>query len=219
MIRDPRSPSRDNYSGMVPVARCGWKPVECESMLEMDWVEVTAAFNRDLTDIEAQPCRIAYWFDGKHRKWTPDFRISVSTESRRTLVEVKTLKVLYPEDLQLRAYVHAKWSAIGAAAVSAGYGFVLATENEIRVRPRLDNAMLTTSIVDQFFPESRIQAGIDAVLSLPNGASVQDLENLLGGRRDGFKVAVHLAWRGLIRLDPSRKWTWETTFVRTQRRL
>lgn len=57
-------------------------------------------------------------------------------------------------------------------------------------------------MVDRFFPKDRIQAGIDAVLALPNGSSVRDIERLLGGRCDGLDVAIHLAWQGLIRLAP-----------------
>jgi hypothetical protein len=67
-------------------------------MLEMDWLLVTNSFNRDLVEIEAQPTTIEYWFDGKWRKWIPDFRTSVSTDSRPSLVEVKTLNALYSED-------------------------------------------------------------------------------------------------------------------------
>jgi hypothetical protein len=96
------------------------------------------------------------------------------------------------------------------------YGFVLATENEIRIQSRLDNAVLTASVVDRFFPKDRIRAGIDAVLALPNGSSVRDIERLLGGRCDGLDVAIHLAWKGLIRLAPMRKWTRDTTFVRSR---
>jgi hypothetical protein len=201
------------------MARCGWKGIDFESMLELDWLVVSDTFNRELCGIEAQPCEIKYWFDGKHRKWIPDFRMAVCTSSRATLVEVKTLAALYPEDCELRACIHAEWAAIEAATNAEGYNFVLATENEIRVQPRLDNAMLSSSVVSRFFPKHRIQAGIDAVLALPNGSSVYDIERLLGDDRDGLDVAIHLAWHGLIRLNPARKWSWDTTFVRTRRPL
>jgi hypothetical protein len=71
-------------------------------------------------------------------------------------------------------------------------------------------------VVDRFFPKDRIQAGIDAVLALPNGSSVRYIERLLGGRRDGLDVAIDLAWPGLIRLAPVRKWTRDRTFVRSR---
>ena len=68
MIRDPRRPPRDNYTGLVPMARCRWKGIPFELMLEMDWLLVTDAFLRALCGIDAQPCIIEYFFDGKHRK-------------------------------------------------------------------------------------------------------------------------------------------------------
>ena len=214
-VRDPRRPPRNNYTGLVPMARCGWKGIPFESMIEMDWLIVTDAFLRSLRGIEAQPCIVGYFFDGKHRKWIPDFGLSVSTDSRRILVEVKTLLALYPEDPELKDFVRAKWAAIERAAIREGTGFALYTENEIRVQPRLDNATRSSSVVNRFFPKNRLQAGIDAVLMLPNGSSVLDLEHLLGDKGDGLNVAIHLAWKGLIRLAPQREWTWETTFVRT----
>ncbi|MGC0322527.1 hypothetical protein ABIG06_003156 [Bradyrhizobium sp. USDA 326] len=218
-VRDPRRPSRDNYTGQVPMARCGWKGIPFESMIEMDFLVVTDAFLRTLLGIEAQPCVVEYFFDGKHRRWIPDFALVVSDDPRRILVEVKTLLDLYPEDAEEAAHARAKWAAIERAAISAGYGFALYTENEIRVQPRLDNAMMTSGVVSRFFPKNRIQAGIDGVLKLPNGSSVLDLERMIGGRGDGLDVAIHLAWQGLIRLSPRREWDWETTFVRTRRPL
>lgn len=201
------------------MARCGWKGIPFESMLEMDWLLVSDAFLRGLCGIEAQPRIIEYFFDGKHRKWIPDFGLTVRTDSRELLVEVKTLAALYPEDPEQRAIVRGEWAVIERAAVSEGYGFALYTENEIRVRPRLDNATLSSSVVNRFFPKNRVQAGIDAVLGLPNGSSISDLERLLGGRGDGLDVAIYLAWQGLIRLGPQHKWNWETTFVRTRQPL
>ena len=190
-----------------------------ESMIEMDWLIVTDTFLRALCGIDAQPCIVGYFFDGKHRKWIPDFRTTVRNAARRTLVEVKTLEHLYPEDPELKVLRRAKWAAIERAAINEGYGFALYTENEIRVQPRLANAMLSSAVVNRFFPKNRLQAGIDGVLKLPNGSSILDLERLIGGRGDGVDVAIYLAWQGLIRLAPQREWGWETTFVRTRQPL
>lgn len=202
-VRDPRRPPRDNYTGLVPMARCGWKGIPFESMIEMDWLIVSDAFHRTLREIEAQPCIVDYFIDGKHRKWIPDFGLTVSDDSRPILVEVKTLKDLYPKDPELAGYTRAKWAAIERAAIEQGYGFALYTENEIRVQPRLENATLSSAVVSRFFPKDRLQAGIAGVLKLPNGSRVLDLERLLGGRGDGLDVAIHLAWQGLTGLPRS----------------
>jgi hypothetical protein len=77
--------------GMVLIARFGWKGIEVESILEMDRLLMTNSFNRNLLETEAQPATIEYWFDGKWLKSFPDFRMSVSTDSRSALVEGKTL--------------------------------------------------------------------------------------------------------------------------------
>lgn len=218
-VRIPRRTPRDNYTGAVQIARCGWRGIPFESMIEMDWLIVTNAFLHALCGIDAQPCIVEYFFDGTHRQWIPDFGVDLHTESHRILVEVKTLLELYPENPDEAAHVRAKWAAIERAAIEQGYGFALYTENEIRIRPRLDNATLTSAVVTRFFPKERLQAGIDAVLKLPHGSSVEDIERLIGRRGDGLDVAIHLAWQGLIRLSPRRVWDWETTFVCTRKPL
>jgi hypothetical protein len=219
VVRNPRTQPGDNYTGLVPMTRCNWSGVAFESMLEMDWLIQTDAFTYGLREVKAQPCRIKYWFDGKYRRWTPDFLRAVEFENRPCLVEVKTLRALYPKDPEKRAWIRGKFAALEQAANNEGYGFVLATENEIRIQPRLHNAGLMTSVATRYYPETSIRAGIDAVLALPKKSSVCGLQQALGLFHDGFEVALYLAWRGLIRLDPAVEWSRETTFVRTKRKL
>ena len=201
------------------MTRCNWLGVAFESMLEMDWLIQTDAFTYDLRVVKAQPLQIKYWFDGKFRKWTPDFLRSVKSDNRSSLVEVKTLETLYPEDPEEQAWIKAKFAAIEHAANNEGYGFVLATENEIRVQPRLHNAWLMTSVPSRHYPEACFRAGIDAVLILPATSSIARLQQVLGRNYDAFETALYLAWRGLVRLDPSVTWSRETTFERTGRRM
>lgn len=215
-VRDPRRPPRNNYTGMVPMIRIGSRPVSFESMIEMDWLVVTDAFDFDVVDVRHQPCEIEYFFDGKHRTWTPDFQVVRKRTSRKELVEVKTLKYVHPGDGYKGAWRRAKLRAQARAAGRNHFDFRLCTDAEIRVQPRLKNALLVGAAAKHWSREM-FQFAIESVLRLPHATSVPDLQRLVGPGHDAFNLALHLAWKGLIRLDPSVVWSRETAFERTDR--
>jgi len=201
---------------MVPMIRIGSKVVAFESLLEMDWLVVTDAFDFDITDVEHQPTVIEYFYDGKHRAWIPDFRVSRKATTRRELVEVKTWKHMHPRDNYEGAWRRGLMRARARAARQAHYDFRLCTDAEIRVQPRLKNALLVGAAAKHCSREM-FQFAIESVLRLPHKSSVADLQSLVGPGHDAFGMALHLAWNGLIRLDPSVAWSRETAFERTER--
>jgi hypothetical protein len=219
MIRNPRRYPGDNYTGLVIVTRAGWKPIPFESTLEMHWLVQTDAFRFDLRSIEAQPFRLQYWFDGRYRTWTPDFLMQTSASVRPCVVEIKTIKSLYPSDPSKRYWVEARFKTIEQATAAAGYNFMLATEREIRIQPRQYNADMMTGAIDRHYPIERYRAGLTGLLSLPQRSRIPDLQRALGSRYDALDVALHHAWRGELILDPSVRWSRHTTFVRSSRQL
>lgn len=219
MIRNPKRRFGDTYTGSFCISRCRWRTVPFESMLEMHWLLQKDAFTFDLEMLEAQPCEIPYWYDGKHRVWIPDFATRNRGQSRTTVVEVKPLLRLYPKDPSERAWVHGRFAAMRTAAIARGYEFEVSTENEIRVQPRLHNAKVMLRGAVRHFPAALESAGLSAVLQLPHQATVRDLQRKLPDGADAFEVALRLAWLGVITLDPRVRWSRDTTFVRSKRSL
>lgn len=224
-VRRPRRYFGDNYTGSVNISRDDHKAVPFESLLEQDWLIRTDAFSRDLRSIEAQPFEVEYRFDGRNRIWIPDFRRRrKGPEGRQDppadLVEVKPLISVYPDDpdeavrARKQAYVKARFEEIRMRTLALGYEFVLATENEIRIEPSLRNASLMLRCADRAFPKNWERVGELAVVSLPRSSSIRELEQVLPEDVDAFSVALRLAWKGQIVLDPERKWTRATTFAR-----
>jgi hypothetical protein len=224
-VRNPRRYFGDTYTGSVNISRDNHKSVSFESLLEEDWLIGTDAYCHDLRSIRAQPMEVEYRFDGRKRIWIPDFlRQRKGLPGRQDppadLVEVKPLISVYPDDPdeeireQDQAYVAAKFEAIRMQTLALGYEFVLATENEIRIVPSLQNASLMLRCADRAFPKKWERVGELAVISLPRSSSIRELERALPKDVDAFSVALRLAWKGRIVLDPECKWTRATTFAR-----
>lgn len=230
-VRNPRRYFGDNHTGAVVIFRDGAASVPFESLLERDWLIRTDTYDHDLQWIVAQPRvdkekrGLPYWFDGRMRLWTPDFmRQRKGRDGRQhprpDLVEVKPLVAIHPDDpddatRELKAnYVAAKFDAIRLAALARGYGFSLATEDEIRIQPSLRNADLIRRCAGKDFPERWEVAGRLAVLRLPRESNIRELERALPAEIDAFSVALRLVWRGEIILAPMEEWTRATSFTR-----
>ncbi|GJE81014.1 hypothetical protein [Methylorubrum thiocyanatum] len=195
---------RDGYRMEVPVYRVGGQVVDCESLLEGDFVTIVDAYDRDLVEILEQPLALRIWFAGRFRKWTPDFMLRLGAR-KPELVEVKTLEALYPEDEAEAAKVEGWWEAVGEAAMRQGFAFSLQTEDEIRIQPLLWNAKLLSRYADDLYPEGLVRRGREALLALPLETSVADLQGLTGGDVDAFALALRLDWLGHVEIDRTAK--------------
>lgn len=230
-VRHPRRYFGDNHTGAVVIFRDGGEAVPFESMLERDWLIRTDTYDHDLKWIVAQPRvdeekgGLPYEFDGRTRVWIPDFMRQRKgrdglQDPRPVLVEVKPLFSVYPDDPDEakreldQDYVAAKFDAIRKKALARGYGFSLATEDEIRIQPSLHNADLIRRCAGILFPERWEAVGRLAVLRLPRKSSIRELERVLPAGVDAFSVALRLAWRGEIVIAPDEEWTRATTFAR-----
>ncbi len=115
--------------GKFPSIKCG-KMVWWESQLERDFLYLIE-IDPDVLSYEEQPLKIEYFSDGKVRKYTPDFLV-IRTD-RKQIVEVKDEKKAKKEE-----YVEL-FRKIGPICAQEGYEFIVATDREIRVQPRLKN--------------------------------------------------------------------------------
>lgn len=219
MIRNPKRLFGDTYSGSVCISRWEWKSAPFESLLEMHWLIQKDLFTFDLTMLDAQPFSFEYRFEGKRRQWIPDFRYRTRSQTAMTLVEIKPIARLYPRDPDQRAQERARWEAIALAVEAQGMAFELFTENEIRVRPRLDNAMALLDGARRHFPRDVETAALSAALRIPSGSTPRDLARAMGRQAPGFRAAMRLAWLGVITMDPSEVWNADTPFVRSSRPL
>jgi len=230
-VRNPKRYFGDTYTGAVRISRDGNLQVPFESHLERDWLIRTDAFDFRLKSVVAQPRvhakkrGLPYRFDGHERLWIPDFlRIRFGCDGLQdpppVLVEVKPLIRIYPEHQNprqqafLRAREKARWRTIRHEAQARGFGFELATEREIRVNPSLLNAVTMRRCADDFFPARWEKVGRFTLLRLPSNSSIPELARVLPPDVDAFSVALRLAWRGEIVLDPSEVWTRTTKFAR-----
>ncbi len=201
--------SRDGYRGEHPVARSDGRLVQCESLLELDALMMLDAFDRTIVNVESQPVSLEYRHNGRPRKWTPDFMIE-RTGVKPELVEVKTLKRLYPANLLARADAAERFKALKDAAERKGFNFRLLTESEIRVQPALYNARLLCRHSSLRHNSALILRGRDALRSMPD-PSVIGFQTALGPDVDGFSLAITMDWLGHALMDRRSRFSRSST--------
>ncbi|NEW97155.1 TnsA endonuclease N-terminal domain-containing protein [Rhodopseudomonas sp. BR0G17] len=218
-VRNPKRLFTDNFTGTVNLSRGDRGAVQFESLLEQDWITRTDAYEHDLVSVRHQPMRIRVWDHDKYKFWTPDFLLERKNRIP-ALVEVKPLESVYPKRddpvLQARQRLEVKhrFQVLKSKAEALGYEFQLATENEIRIEPSLQNAVLMLRCVPSRIPPTWCGVGRTAALQLPRRSLVSAFEDVLPPGVDALAVALYLAWAGEITLDPNSKWSRRSTFVR-----
>jgi len=101
-----------------------------ESQLERDY-HYLLEIDPDVISYQAQPVKIEYFSEGKIHTYTPDVRVTRS--GRKQIVEVKDEKKAKREE-----YVNL-FRKIEPICREEGYEFVVVTDKEIRIQPRLNN--------------------------------------------------------------------------------
>jgi len=195
------------------MTRLGGKVVSGESMLELDFLIVTDAFEDDFVDIIAQPFSTSIVVRTRRRTWTPDFLIRRRTGFHE-LVEVKHLNWLYHKDPEKRALARARWQAMAAAARERNFLLRLLTEDEIRVQPRLINAKLIHRHCSPLAPKADLIRAISALVYLPDNSDVRALGEVLGKDLEGqaLPLANRLERAGHIRIDRRSRYSRQSRF-------
>ena len=166
---------------------------EHESALERDFVTLSS-FVDGGSVLTAQPVTIKFEYDGRMRRYTPDFQVDWSAAGV-DLVEVK-----YRDDLQ------ASWSRLRPAFVAArswaqdhGMRFRIATERGIR-GPRLEAAKrllpLRNVPIDVALADIAIARARDGAI-----AFISLVDALPASREASLAVVWRLIARGMLSVD------------------
>lgn len=101
-----------------------------DSQIERDFL-FHAEFDSSVSKISGQPFRVSYVMNGKRRRYTPDFLLEGL--NKKHVVEVK------PHD-KTQCPEFCLWKqAVSKVLEKNGYQFVVMTDTQIRVQPRLAN--------------------------------------------------------------------------------
>lgn len=104
-----------------------------ESQIERDFIYLLEA-DREVVAFKGQPFRVEYFLDDIKKTYVPDFY--VERKGKRQVVEVKPASKAGSEknrDI---------FRCVSRVCEKNGYEFIVVTDKEIRVQPRLDNVKL-----------------------------------------------------------------------------
>lgn len=161
------------------------KPVEAESSLERDFVQITALYSFT-ESIEHQPFRLA-WDDASY---TPDFLIRFK-DSSQLVVEVKpSAKVDKYRVLFDRASEKLKGHKLP---------FMVATDTQLQTGQRVANAMLIRRYAKTTFAESACDSAINLVEARIDGITFMELCSKTAISRE---LILHLVARRLLAIGP-----------------
>ncbi len=109
--------------------------VRTMSVLEFDFC-FHLEYNPDVQSFSSQPINLAYCFNGRSCRYTPDFLVT-STSKQDLLVEVKHSSQISKPDFRARFTEKKR-----VAMADYGYELRLITEKQIRINPILNNLKL-----------------------------------------------------------------------------
>ena len=167
------------------------KVVWYESLLERDYLYLLE-FDPDVVSFREQPGRIYYIRDGKKRRYTPD--LLVQRRDGTHIVEVKPKEKLADEKL-IHVFRIARHVCSGE-----GYEFKVATEELIRLQPRLDNVKLLYKYArTPIHPQHQISCYEFFVGK--QGAALGELMQFFASENIEPQVVYALIYRGVITIN------------------
>lgn len=104
-----------------------------ESQIERDYIYLLEA-DREVVAFRGQPFRVEYFLDGIKKTYVPDFY--VERKRKKQVVEVKPAsKVGSKKNRDI-------FRCVSQVCERNGYEFIVVTDKDIRIQPRLDNVKL-----------------------------------------------------------------------------
>ncbi|WP_354136640.1 hypothetical protein [Bradyrhizobium sp. LB11.1] len=189
--------------------------VDGESLLELDAL-VIIDNDGGFRDVIAQPFQLTLDVAGRIRRWTPDFLIV--KDGRDLLVEVKCLSWLYHRDPAKAALARSRVNAIESACARRDCDFMLLTEDEIRVEPRLYNASIChRHNAPHLVPRELIVVGLSALAAAPDELTIEQFAQLIPPVHPihALGLAVRLERLGHLRIDRRTRYSLSSTMVKT----
>lgn len=167
------------------------KIVWYESLLERDYLYLLE-FDPDVVSFQEQPGRIYYTRDGKKRRYTPDLLVQRRNEIH--IVEVKPKKKLVDEKF---VYL---FRIARHVCRREGYKFKVATEELIRLQPRLNNIKLLYKYArTPIHPQHQISCYEFFVGK--QAASLGELMQFFASRNIGPQVVYALIYWGMVAIN------------------
>jgi hypothetical protein len=164
-----------------------------ESPLERDYIFLLE-IDPFVTRFREQPFRIYYQLGTTSHHYTPDFLVARGI--RTQIVEVKTKEEAETEQ-NLRIF-----RAVALVCGQSGYEFVVVTDADIRVQPRLQNVQVLWRYArTRFLPQHQIYCN-QALRSGP--IPLGELTRFFDSKRVGRAVVYSLIYWGVLNVDLMR---------------
>jgi hypothetical protein len=139
-----------------------------------------------------QPSRIYYTLDGKRRRYTPD--LLVERRTKKQIVEVKP-KAKAEQEKFVRLFRVAE-----EICRRGGYEFKVATDETIRLQPRLDSVKLLYKYArTPILPQHQI--GCHELFAGRQEAPLGEVTQFFASRNTGQQVVYALIYCGVLSVD------------------
>lgn len=162
-----------------------------ESQLERDYFYLLES-DPDVISYEEQPLTISYYLDAVSHLYTPDLR--VIRQDVKQIVEVKM-----KETAEKAEYVEL-FRRVEPICQRNGYEFVVATEETIRVQPRLDNIKLLYKYCRTAVTSAH-QILLYSMFSGQEALSIQEIITGFSAKGISVGVVYSLIYHGILSVD------------------
>jgi hypothetical protein len=184
--------------GKFPSLKTG-RVVWYESLLERDYMYLLE-IDSDVISYWEQPGRIYYTLDGRRHHYTPD--LLVERRREKQIVEVKPKKKAEEEKYRRLFRV------AGESCRKEGYEFRVATDEMIRLQPRLNGVKLLYKYArTPLLPQHQI--GCHEFFTVRQEAPLGEVTRFFASRGIGQQVVYALIFRGVLSVDLMRPLTRE----------
>jgi hypothetical protein len=189
-VRDITNSGGKKLIGKFPSLKMG-RIVWYESLLERDYFYLLE-IDPDVISYQEQPGLIHYLLDGERHRYTPD--LLVWRRDKKQIVEVKPKKRAEEEKF-VRLFRIA-----GETCRKEGYEFVVATDEMIRLQPRLDGIKLLYRYArTPLLPQHQI--GCHEFFVGRQEASLEEVTRFFASRGIDQQVVYALIYRGVLSVD------------------